>query len=124
MKKEITKYSSSIEEIDMEDAVAEFFDGDWDPRSWENTEQDIDSYIEEFNEISEKEKDLLRQEIKKDFDIRVDKIYLEEIDQLKDRKSILDWIESLQYEFPDEGDVGYILSKEEILDLIIRNGNK
>jgi len=125
MKKEITKYISSIEEISIEEALNEFFKGDWNSASWEDTESYIDSYIEEFKEISDKEEDLLRIEIKKEFDKRVNKIHQEEVDKLKDRKSILNWIdESIQYTIPDEGEVGYMLSEEEILDLILENGNK
>lgn len=124
MKKEITKWTTSVEEISMEEAVIEFFDGDWDSRSWEDTEKYIDSYIEEFQEISDKEEDLLRAEIKKEFDKEVNKLCQEEVNQLKDRKSILNWIESLFNDFLDEGEVGYLLSKEEILDLILQNGNK
>jgi hypothetical protein len=124
MKKEVQKWRSSIEDITMEEAVDEFFDGDWDPRSWEDTEINIDSYIEEFSEISDKEEVHLRAEIKKEFSEKVNKIRQEETDQLKDRKSILNWIENIQYGYPDEGEVGYMLSKEEILDLIIQNGNK
>lgn len=125
MKKEITKWITSIEKISMEEAVNEFFDGDWDPRSWKDTETYIDSYIGEFDEISDKEEDLLIAEIKKEFDKRVNELQQEESIQLKDRKSILNWIENItQYEFLDEGEVGYLLSKEEILDLILENGNK
>ena len=124
MKKEIQKWISSVEDIAMEDAVNEFFDEDWDPRDWEETESHIDSYIEEFQEISDKEEDLLRSEIKKEFDKRVNEIRQEETDQLKDRKSILNLIENLCDDWPNEGEVGYILSKEEILDLILQNGNK
>ena len=123
MKKEVQKWISSIEKITMEEVVNDFFDGDWDPRSWEDTEEYIDSYIGEFFEISDKEKDLLRSEIKKEFDKEVSKLKKEETDQLKDRESILNWIENLN-DWPDEGDVGYLLSKEEILDLILQNGNK
>ena len=124
MKKEITKWITSIEEIAMEEAVNEFFDGDWNPRSWEDTESFMDIYIGEFDEISDKEADYLKAKIKKEFDKRFDKIRQEEIDYLKDRKSILNWIESVKCEFPDVGEVGYILSKEEILNLILQNGNK
>ena len=122
MKKETTRWVTSTEEVTMGEAVNEFFDGDWDPKSWEDTESYVDSYIEDFDEISDKEKDLLKQEIKKEFNKKVNKIYQKEIDQLKDRKSILKWIGS--YDWYDEGDVGYILSREEILDLILQNGNK
>ena len=124
MKKEVQKWVSSIEEITIEEAVNEFFDGDWDPRSWEDTETYIGSYIEEFDEISDKEEDHLRAEIKKEFDKRINELRQGEIDQLKDKKSILNWIESLGDDWPDEGVVGYILSREEILDLILQNGNK
>ncbi len=124
MKIEIHKYISSIEDISMEEAVDEFFDGDWDPRSWEDTESCINSYIEEFQEISDKEENLLRLEIEKEFNKKVSEVKKEETDQLKDRKSILEWIENSCDDWPDEGDVGYMLSKEEILDLILQNGNK
>ena len=124
MKKEITKWTTSVEEIAMEEAVNEFFDGDWDPRSWEDTETYIDSYIEEFDEITDKEEDHLRAEIKKEFDRRINEILQEETVQLKDRKSILNWIGSSFDDWPDIGQVGYLLSKEETLDLILKNGNK
>ena len=124
MKKEITKWTSSIEDIAIEEAVNEFFDGDWDPKSWEDTEANIDSYIEEFSEISDKEANLLKVEIKKEFSEKVNELRKKEIGQLKDRNSILEWIENSCDDWHDEGEVGYILSKEEILDLIIQNGNK
>ena len=126
MKKEITKWTSSIEDIAIEEAVNEFFDGDWDPKSWEDTEATIDSYIEEFSEISDKEADLLRTEIKKEFSEKVNELRKKEIGQLKDRNSILKWIENIIEDnyWQDEGEIGYILSKEEILDLILQNGNK
>lgn len=123
MKKEVQEWISSVKDITIEEAVNIFFDGDWDPRNWEDTEQYIDSYIEEFQEISDKEEDHLRAEIKKEFDKEISKLKKEEIDQLKDRKSILNWIKNLN-DWPDEGEVGYLLSKEEILNLILQNGNK
>lgn len=76
------------------------------------------------DEITDEEKNLLRQGIKKEFDEDVNKIRQEETNQLKDRKSILNWIKSTQYDFLDEGEVGYMLSEKEILDLILQNGNK
>lgn len=125
MKKETKKWVTSVEDIAMEEAVNEFFDGDWDPISWEDTDSYIDSYIEEeFSEISDKEENLLRQEIKKEFDKRVNEIRQEEANELKDKESILNWIESVRHEYLDVGEVGYMLSKEEILDLILKNSNK
>ena len=125
MKKEITRWISSIEDIATKEAVNECYDGDWDPRRWEYTYSCIDSYIEEFKEISDEEEDILRVEIEKEFSNRVNELRQEEVDQLKDKKSILNWIESMQkYSSLDEGEVGYLLSKEEIINLILQNGNK
>lgn len=121
----MSKWVTSTEEVSVEEVVNDFFDGDWDPKSWEDTEEYIDSYIEEFQEISDKEADHLKAEIKKEFDKRVNEFRQEEIDQLKDKESILNWIKiSLLDNWPDEGTVGYILSEEEILDLILQNSNK
>ena len=124
MKKEVTKWETSIEDIAMEEAVDEFFTRDWNPLSWEDTKSYIDSYIEEFQEISDEEEDLLRSEIKKEFNKEVIELLQKEIDQLKDRDSILEWIENLISDVVDESEVGFCLSKEEILDLILQNGNK
>ena len=124
MKKEITKFITSIEDITMEEAVSKFFDGDWNPKDWLETEEYIYSYIDEFDEISDKEKDLLKSEIKKEFDKEVNRLRQEEIDKLKNRKSILNFIESTYADWPDEGEVGYLLSAEEILDLFLQNSNK
>ena len=124
MKKETTKWVTSVEDVTMEEAVNEFFDGDWDPKNWEDTEEYIDPYIEDFQEISDKEADNLKAEIKREFDKRVNEIRQEEINRLKDRKSILNWIEFFIDGVFDVGEVGFMLSKEEILDLILKNSNK
>lgn len=44
----------------------------------------------------------------------------EELDLLSDRKSIIEWIKSVN----SVGDVGFILTPEEILDEILKNGTK
>lgn len=121
----MSKWVTSTEEVSVEEVVNDFFDGDWDPKSWEDTEEYIDSYIEEFQEISDKEADHLKAEIKKEFNKRVNELRQEEIDQLKDKESILNWIKTSSIDdWPEEGTVGYVLSKEEILDLILENWNK
>ena len=123
MKKEVQKWTYSVEDVAMEEAVNEFFDGDWNPKDWVETEDYIYSYIDEFDEISDKEKDLLKSEIKKEFDKKVNRLRQEEIGQFKDKDSILEWIEN-SFDWPCEGEVGYLLSAEEILDLILQYSNK
>lgn len=124
MKKKVIKWIDSIEEVSIETAINDFFDGDWNPKDWEETEEYIDTYIEEeFTNISDKEKNQLKSGIKKEYNKRVLNLKQEEIDQLKDRKSILKFLEEAICDYCDEGEVGYLLSAEEILDLIIKNGN-
>ena len=124
MKKKVTKWIDSIEEVSIEMAINDFFDGDWNPEDWEETKEYIDTYIEEeFTNISDKEKNQLKAGIKKEYNKRVLNLKQEEIDQLKDRKSISKFLEEAISDYCDEGEVGYLLSAEEIIDLIIKNGN-
>lgn len=126
MKKEVTKHECYIEDISMEKAVSDFFDEEeWYLNDWEDTEWYVDSYIEDLQEISDEEKDQLKAEIKKKFDKKADELRQIEIEKLKDRRSILYFIDNhALYNRDDEGEVGYLLSSEEVLDLIIQNGNK
>jgi DNA replicative helicase MCM subunit Mcm2 (Cdc46/Mcm family) len=126
MKKRVTKFIHSTEEVSIETAVNDFFDADWNPRDWEETEEFIDQYIEDdFITISDEEKNQLRLKIKEEYDKRIAELKQKEIDQLKDRKSILELIaETIIESCYDAEEVGYLLSAEEILDLIIKNGNK
>ena len=116
-----------FEEAPIDIIVDEFFDGDWDPTDWDYTLACIDNYIDdELKEVTDKERDSLIEAIKQRFDKEVSESRQEEINQLKDRKSILNWIKFYvnNDEAKEDGDVGFILSPEEILDLIVANGNK
>lgn len=116
-----------FEEAPIEVIADEFFDGDWDPRDWDYTLACIDNYIDdELKEVTDRERDSLIEAIKRRFDKEVSESKHEEINQLKDRKSILNWIKFYvnNDEFKEDGDVGFILSPEEILDLIVANVNK
>ena len=125
MKKKVTKWIDSIEEVSIETAINDFFVEDWNPKDWEETEEFIDTYIEEeFTNISDKEKNQLKSEIKREYDKRVSNLRQEEIDQLKDRESILEVLGEAMFDYCDEGEVGFMLSAGEIIDLIIENGNK
>ena len=125
MKKEISKWTTSIEEVSIKEAINEFFAGDWNPTDWEDTEEYIDSYIEnDLIEITDEEEDYLKAEIKKEYDKRVSELRQEEIIKLKDKDSILKWIENSLNGWIDEGEIGYLLSAEEVLNLILQNGNK
>ena len=124
MKKEV--WESSMKEVSIEEVAKDFCE--------EYTELDINDFDSELNyfiednikEISPKERAALEEEIKKFIIKQKEEIVAEEKYTLKDRKSILEWIDDYigNDDCLEEGDVGYYLSAEEILDLIIKNGQK
>lgn len=127
MKKEISEWKSEIKEISLKDAVKEFFEEcDYNIEDWSETEENLDYFINDFKEINKEEERLLRKEVKKEFDKKVNKYKQEELAHLKNRKSILNWIKSIMRidGLIEAGEPGYILNAEEILDLILENGQK
>lgn len=125
MKKEVWK--SSVEEISIEEAVRDFckeYCGDLDS---EDFDSELDDFIKDnIKEISPKEMDALKEEIKKQLIKQKEEFIVQEKSKLKNRTSILEWIDyNIKYDDCLEGgDIGYYLSAKEILDLIIENGNK
>lgn len=126
MKKEV--WESSMKEVSIEEVVKGFLD------EYLLPDLDIDDFDSELNyfiednikEISTEEKTVLKEEIKKLILKQKEEAVAEEKYKLKNRTSILEWIDyHIQYDdYLEEGDVGYYLSAEEILDLIIKNGQK
>ena len=125
MKKEVWK--SSIEEISIEEAVKDFCKEYCGSIDSEDFDSEFDYFIKvDIKEISLKERDLLKEEIKKQLIKRKEEFIVQEKSKLKNRTSILEWIDyNIKYdECLEGGDIGYYLSAKEILDLIIENGKK
>jgi len=123
MKKEVSEWKSEIKEVSLKDAVKVFFEEcDYNIGDWSETEENLDYFINDFKEINNEEEKLLREEVKKEFDKKVNKYKQEELAHLKNKSSILKWIKSIIG--IEAGDPGYMLNAEEILDLILENGQK
>lgn len=123
MRKNVTKVVSSTEEVSLEFAVDEFLDKYWSSEYPDEFFEYLDDYFGEFETITDKEKEALTNEIKKESNRRILEIRNIEEKKLKTRKAILDFLKSITYD-TYEGEIGYLLSAEEILDLILENGNK
>lgn len=133
MNKKVLKTIEKIEECSIEEVVNDFFDY-WNDDELEdvkdNLEYEITNYLEEEDiEYSEKEKESFIKLVKEKIDEKINSIKESEIKQLSNRKSIHEWLsESLDYMRSnidiDAGDVGFLLSVDEIIDLIIENGQK
>lgn len=124
MKKEV--WESSMKEVSIEEVAKDFCE--------EYTELDINDFDSELNyfiednikEISPKERAALEEEIKKLIIKHKEEFVVQEKSRLKNRKSILEWLDYYigNDDYLEKGDVGYYLTAREILDLIIKNGQK
>ena len=117
------------EEIPMNEILESLFEEEWYPSDWGGTEDNFRSSLEfDDPDISEEDMDIILVEAKKEFDKRVLASKEKETNKLSNRRSILNWLSTIRGDFEDcyteEGDVGFALDLEEILDLIIKNGNK
>ena len=126
MKVKKTKVVEVEEELSAPETVEMLFaEYDWYPYDWEETKKNFINALEYDNpDIIKEEIEAILLEAKKEFDSRVKNLIKEESEQLKDRKSIRDWLSNMMGEFLNEGDVGYCLTLDQIVDLIIKNGNK
>ena len=129
MKVKNTKVVEVEEELTISEILEMLFNYDWWPDDWERTR---DSFIESLKyddpDITEEEIETILLEAKKEFDSRVENLIKEESEQLQDRESIKHWLDNIIMEANpfslDEGMVGYYLTLDQIVDLIIQNGNK
>jgi hypothetical protein len=129
MKVKKTKVVEVEEEVSIPEILEMLFEYDWWPDDWEGTR---DSFIESLKydnpDITKEEIKTILLEAKKEFDSRVENLIKEESEQLRDRESIKHWLDNIILEGNpfslDEGMVGYCLTLDQIVDLIIQNGNK
>lgn len=127
MKIKRTKIREIEEEVTITEFVNELFEGDWNPHDWDDTESIFRDTIEyDYPEISEDDIEEIIEEAKKKFEKIVNEYRDKEIEKLSNRSKIREWLSGyIDYdENLYEGDPGYILSVDEIIDLIIKNGKK
>ena len=127
------KTIEKIEECSIEEVVNDFLDC-YDSDELEEIKENLDEYgidylEEEDIEYSEEEKESFIKLAKRKINEKINSIKETEIKHLSNRKSIHEWVsELLDYMRSnadiDPGDVGFLLSVDEIIDLIAQNGNK
>lgn len=131
MNKKVIKIIEEIEEYSMEEAADDFLDHYYESELEglkKNLEYKINTYlVAEDIKHSEEEKESFIKLVKEKIDENINNIREPEIKRLSNRKSIHKWLsELLDYmrEDIEPSDVGFLLSVDEIIDLIIENGNK
>ena len=117
-------------DITIEEAVEKYMKEEFNLDEWleeEYSKDDLEYFFDDFTEISEEEVEEIYNKILEEVHKYIISSKEKEKALLSDRKTILNWINDItQYYYggPDEGELGYSLSNEEILDLILKNGNK
>lgn len=133
MNKKVIKTIEEIEEYSMKEVANDFLDHYYESELEglkKNLEYEINTYlVAEDIKHSEEEKGSLIKLVKEKIDEKLNNIREPEIKSLSNRKSIHKWLSGLldsmrKLDDIEYGDVGFLLSVDEIIDLIIQNGNK
>ena len=133
MNKKIVKTIEEFEESSIEEVADDFLNHYYESELKDlkkNLEYEINTYlVEEDIKHSEEEKESFIKLVKEKIDENINNMKEPEIKRLSNRKSIHKWLsELLDYirslEDIEPSDVGFLLSVDEIIDLITKNGNK
>ena len=134
MNKKVIKTIEEIEKCSIEEVVNEFLDDyfDYDTLLYlkDNLEYEVITYFEDEDiDYSEKEKESFIKLVNEKIDENINNIREPEIKSLSNRKSIHKWLSGLldsmrKLDDIEYGDVGFLLSIDDIIDLIVKNGNK
>ena len=133
MNKKVIKTIEEIEEYSMEEVADDFLDYYYESELEDlkdNLEYEITDYlVGEDIKHSEEEKESFIKLVKEKIDEKLNNIREPEIKRLSNRKYIHKWLSELldsmrKLDDIEYGDVGFLLSVDEIIDLIVKNGNK
>ena len=133
MNKKVIKTIEEIEEYSMEKVADDFLSYYYESELEDlkkNLEYEITDYlVKEDIKHSEEEKGSLIKVVKEKIDEKLNNLREPEIKRLSNRKSIYKWLSGLldsmrKLDDIEYGDVGFLLSVDDIIDLIVKNGNK
>lgn len=123
-----TTVVKSLVDIDDQTIVDDFmdeyfyYDEDWEDDDEILLSDDWDGFWEQYEEVTDEDKKRISKLVNKEIQYRVSQNRKEQEDVLKDRASIINFFDDIFYS--DKPDEISSLSYEEIIDLIIKNGNK
>ena len=123
-----TTVVKSLVDIDDQTIVDDFmdeyfyYDEDWEDDNEILLSDDWDGFWEQYEEVTDEDKKRISKLVNEEIQYRVSQNRKEQEDVLKDRASIINFFDDIFYS--DKPDEISSLSYEEIIDLIIKNGNK
>ena len=123
-----TTVVKSLVDIDDQTIVDDFmdeyfyYDEDWEDDDEILLSDDWDGFWEQYEEVTDEDKKRISKLVNEEIQYRLSQNKKEQEDVLKDRASIINFFDDIFYS--DKPDEISSLSYEEIIDLIIKNGNK
>ncbi len=125
-----TTTTKDLVDIDDQTIVNDFIDEYfyYDDNDWEDDDEillsdDWDGFWEDYEEVTEEDKKRISKLVNEEIQKRLSQNKKEQEDVLKDRASIINFFDDIFY-YNGKPDEISSLSYEEIIDLIIKNGNK
>lgn len=129
----IGKKEVSFKDVSDEDIVNDFMEDYYSPINWENEYtciNDLEYFFEDYTDITEEDKERILNKIYTTAKAKDDELKAHEAKLLSNRNYILEFLDRCvedtreNYDYFDKPIVGIYLEAEEILDLILKNGNK
>jgi hypothetical protein len=123
-----TTTTKDLVDIDDQTIINDFIDDYfYDDEDWEDDDEmllsdDWDGFWEDYEEVTDEDKKRISKLVNKEIQKRLSQNKKEQEDVFKDRASIINFFDDIFYS--DKPDEISSLSYEEIIDLIIKNGNK
>ena len=123
-----TKVIKTLVDIDdktiVDDFMDEYFyyDEDWEDDDEILLSDDWDGFWEQYEEVTDEDKKRISKLVNEEIQYRLSQNKKEQEDVFKDRASIIEFFDDIFYS-DQPGEISS-LSYEEIIDLIIKNGNK
>ena len=123
-----TTVVKSLVDIDDQTIVDDFmdeyfyYDEDWEDDDEILLSDDWDGFWEQYEEVTDEDKKRISKLVNEEIQYRLSQNKKEQEDVRKDRASIINFFDDIFYS--DKPDEISSLSYEEIIDLIIKNGNK
>lgn len=123
-----TTVVKSLVDINDQTVVNDFMDEyfyygeDWEDDDEILLSDDWDGFWEQYEEVTDEDKKRISKLVNEEIQYRISQNRKEQEDVFKDRNSIINFFDDIFYS--DKPDEISSLSYEEIIDLIIKNGNK
>ena len=125
--------TETVKNVSDEDIVNDFMNGYYSPVIWKNDYgyiNDLEYFFDDYSDLTEEDKERILNKIHTAAKAKDDELKAHETKLLSNRDHILKFLDRCvedtreNYDYFDKPIVGIYLEAEEILNLLLKNGNK